>query len=262
MTSNFAFIQAASGLEKFLIGSKSPGVLKDSNVAQISAAFYYEAQVLAKLETSKAFKNKFQNVIFKQIDKDFGEYIDSQARTKPKTLHHVYEWNEVGNKSSRLFKLKNLSGDGLSFKINYNFELSKKSVPNNISKKKYVFANKAKIMEAGTPVTITPRLAKRLVFEINGIVTFMPNGASVVVKNPGGKPQRNAFTLSYSRFFSGRLVNESIKKSGFQQIFNQEIAKALKVPAQIKKIQYSFSANAIRSQADAALELSFGGSML
>ncbi len=59
----------------------------------------------------------------------------------------------------------------------------------------------------------------------------------------------------------GRLVNESIKRSGFQKIFNSSVTKALSVPSNIKKVQYSFSPNLIRSQADAALAASFGGAM-
>jgi len=39
------------------------------------------------------------------------------------------------------------------------------------------------------------------------------------------------------------------------------MTKALAVPSNIKKVQYSFSPNTIRSQADAALTLSFGGAM-
>ena len=60
--------------------------LKDSNVAQISAAIYYQAKVVSKLTTNKTFQSKFQKVIFDQIQKDFGEYVDSLARTKPKSL--------------------------------------------------------------------------------------------------------------------------------------------------------------------------------
>jgi hypothetical protein len=35
----------------------------------------------------------------------------------------------------------------------------------------------------------------------------------------------------------------------------------LGVPSNIKRVQYSFSANTIRSQADSALSLAFGGAM-
>jgi hypothetical protein len=67
--------------------------------------------------------------------------------------------------------------------------------------------------------------------------------------------------LYYSRFFSGELVNNSIKKSGFQKMFNSSISKALGVPSNIKRVQYSFSPNYIRSQADMALTQAFGGSL-
>jgi len=104
LDSSVLLIQAASGLEKLMYGTKG-GVLKDSTVAQISAFIYYEAQVVAKLTNNKAFQNKFKTVIFDQIDKDFGDYIDAQSRVKPKQLHHVYEWDKIGTKEARLFKL-------------------------------------------------------------------------------------------------------------------------------------------------------------
>ena len=64
--------------------------LKETTVAQISAALYYQSNVIAKLIKNQGFRNKFQSMIYDQIDRDFGDYIDSQARTKPKSLHHVY----------------------------------------------------------------------------------------------------------------------------------------------------------------------------
>lgn len=262
MASSAMLIQTASGLERLMVGSNATGIMKDSNVAQISAALYYQANVLARLESSRTFKNKFQSVIYNQIDSDFAEYIDAQARVKPKSFHHVYEWKKAGNRNSRLFKLNKIDGQGISFKIDYEFKISKSVVPNKISTKRYIFANKASIMEAGMPIKITPRLSKRLVFEIDGILVFMPQGASVTVKRPGGNPVKNSFTLAYAHFFSGQLVNESIKRSGFQKIFNSSMAKALKLPSDIKRIKYSFSANKIRSQAAAELEASFGGAML
>jgi hypothetical protein len=51
----------------------------------------------------------------------------------------------------------------------------------------------------------------------------------------------------------------SIKKSGFQQIFNSSLTKAMKVPGDVRKVKYSFSPNALRTQADSAVELAFGG---
>lgn len=253
-------IQAASGLERMMHANQK-GVLKDSTVAQISAYVYYEAAIISRLTTNKSFQNAFGKMMFDQINLDFGNYIDALARNKPKSLHHVYEWKKSGNKTARLFKLNKVAQTGLSFKIDFDLLPSKSMVPASGGRSKYMFANKASIMEQGNPLVIRPKNAERLVFQIDDETIFMPKGASVTVKHPGGSAARNQFTLAHSRFFSGNLVNDSIKRSGFQKLFNSSITKALRVPSNIKKVQYSFSANTIRSEADSALTLSFGGAM-
>jgi len=262
LDSSVALLQTASGLERLMAGSV-PGIIKDSTVAQVSAFLYYEAAVISKLTTNAEFKNLFKTTIFNQIEKDFGQYVDAQARVKPKSLHHVYEWNKTGNPTARLFNLYLIDSEGLSFRIGRDFKISKSAVPskNKKQKKRYVFANKASVMEEGIPIVIRPRSAERLVFELDGATVFMPKGTSVTVKRPGGKAATNQFALTYGRFFGGQLVNSSIKSSGFQRIFNAKIARALNVPTNIKKVQYSFSAGKIRVQADAALSSSFGGSL-
>ena len=253
-------IQAASGLERMMYANQK-GVLKDSTVAQISAYVYYEAAVISKLTTNKSFQNAFGKMMFDQINTDFGNYIDALARSKPKSLHHVYEWKKSGNKTARLFKLNKTEQVGLSFGVNYEFLPSKSMVPSSNGRRRHVFANKASIMEKGNPLVIRPKNAERLVFQIDDETIFMPKGASVTVKRPGGSGARNQFTLAHSRFFSGRLVSDSIKKSGFQRLFNSSMTKALGVPSDIKRVKYSFSANTIRAQADSALTLSFGGAL-
>lgn len=253
-------IQAASGLERMMY-SNQKGPLKDSTVAQISAYVYYEAAVMSKLTTNRSFQNAFSKLIFDQINIDFGNYIDALARSKPKSLHHVYEWKKTGNKTARLFRLNKTVQTGLSFGINYQFLPSKTMVPASNGKRRHMFINKASVMEKGEPLVIRPKNSERLVFEIDGETVFMPKGASVTVRRPGGSAARSQFTLAHSRFFSGNLVNDSIKRSGFQRLFNSSITKALGVPSNIKRVQYSFSANTIRSQADSALTLAFGGAM-
>lgn len=245
------------------MAGSAPGVITDSTIAQVSAFLYYQSSVLSKLTRNAEFANLFKKTIFNQIDKDFGQYMDAQARSKPKALHHVYEWNKIGSPEHRLFNLTLVDQSGLSFRVSRDFKLSKASVPskNKKQRKKYVFAKKASIMEAGMPVVIRPSSAERLVFELDGRTVFMPKGSSVVVKRPGGKAATNQFSLSYGRFFGGQLVNASIKASGFQRIFNSSISKALSVPANIKKVQYSFTPGKIRVQADAALRASFGGAV-
>jgi hypothetical protein len=253
-------VQAASGLERLMVG-QSDGPLKDSTVAQISAYVYYTSEVISKLTTNKPFQNKFSKTLFDQLQVDFGAYIDAQARIKPKSLHHVYEWKRAGDMNARLFKLNKISQDGLSFKLDYQLTSSRSLVPTSTGKRRHVFANKASVMEAGMPLVISPRAAERLVFEMNGMTVFMPKGASVTVKRPGGPGVKNQFGLAYSIFFSGQLVSSSIKKSGFQKIFNSGMTKALKLPANIKTVQYKFSPNSIKLQADANLAAAFGGAL-
>ena len=186
-------VQAASGLERLMVGQAN-GPLKDSTVAQISAYVYYTSQVISKLTTSKAFQNKFSKTLFDQIQADFGAYVDAQARVKPRSLHHVYEWKRTGEMNARLFKLKKISQDGLSFKLDYQLLPSKSMVPTSKGKHRHVFASKASVMEAGRPVVIAPRHSERLVFESDGITVFMPKGASVTVIPSDSKARSNCST--------------------------------------------------------------------
>ncbi len=258
MDSSTALVQAASGLQRLMAGSQ-PGVLKDSTVAQISALLYYQSSVVAKLTKNKAFINKFNKTIYDQIEIDFGLYMDAKARTQPKQYHHLYEWKKVGDKSKRLFELNKIPSEGLGFKIGYSFKQSKSLVPTKKGKHRHVFANKAIVMEEGNPVVIRPRNSERLVFDVNGYTVFMPKGKSVTVAKPGGAGTKNSFVISYSYFFKSRLVNESIKKSKFQNVFSTAMTKALKAPGQVKKIQYKFAPNTLDIQADQALTMAFGG---
>lgn len=258
MDSSTLLIQAASGLERFMTGTKTTS-LKDSTVAQISAAVFYQSNVMAKLVSDKDVQRKFTKVIFEQIEKDFGAYIDSQARSKPKQLHHVYEWKKIGNPSARLFNLKMIDENGFSLRFTYEYKDSKSFVPNNISKRRHVFKNKASIMESGIPLIIAPRAAERLVFESSlGGITFMPKGASVTVRKPGGVAVKQSFETYYKIFFKGNLANLSIKRSGFQKIFGAATAKAMGLPTSIKKVSYSFSPNTVRSQAELAVRSAIG----
>jgi hypothetical protein len=252
-------LQAASGLVNLMAGKPVDGAIKDSTVAQISAAVFYKTNVLAKLTSNVAFQKAFSKTIFTQINQDFGDYIDAKARTSPRSLHHVYEWKRTGDKSARLFRLKKIEESGLSFKINYEFLDSTSFVPSESSKNRHVFVKKASIMESGKTVVIKPRHAERLVFNIEGDVIFMPKGASVTVNKPGGVATKNSFISSYKHFFTGQLVNMSIKKSGFQRLFNSAMTKALSTPVQIKTVKYKFSPNSIASEAEAALVAAFSG---
>lgn len=252
MESKFLLVQAASGLERLMAGSKG-SVLQDSLVAQISAAIYYKSHAVIALTESEKIKSSFRKIIFQQINEDFGLFMDAQARTKPKTYHHVYEWKKAGSPEARLFKINTLQSEGFSLRIGYSFKPSTSLVPSSNSNRRHVFAQKAAVMEAGRPLVIAPRYAERLIFETkNGYTVYMPKGESVTVNRPGGNYVVGSFEAAYKMFFKGNLVNLSIKKSGFQKIFTAAALKTLSVPSDIKRVKYSFSANAVRSMAYAA----------
>ena len=82
MDSSQALVQASSRLTSTMSVPKG-SVLQTNMVAQISALLYYKASVISKLTTNNNFQQAFSRVIFQQIEKDFGEYIDSLARSKP-----------------------------------------------------------------------------------------------------------------------------------------------------------------------------------
>lgn len=259
MESNFLMAGFASGLERMMSKAPTSGNITESITAQISAAIYYKAAVLDKLESHPGFKNKFSTIIFNQIEKEFGEYIDSKSRVSPRSLHHVYEWKRIGKKDARLFKLNKINTEGLSFKISTEFLPSKSMVPTGRGKHRHVFVQKASVMESGNPVTISPKYSERIVFEIDGRVVFMPKGASVIVKKPGGAGTTNQFYLATNQYFRGNMVNIAIKNSGFQKIFTMSLKNALNVPSDIKTVKYKFTPNVVRSQADLALNSAFGG---
>ena len=259
MASEVMALQAASGLVKLMAGQPVSGVLKDSTVAQISAAIFYKTNVMAKLTSNVAFQRSFNNIIFNQIENDLGAYIDSKATVSPRSLHHVYEWGQAGIKEARLFKLNRIADMGLGFTLNYELKDSKSFVPAKGSRNRHVFVKKAEVMEQGKTVVITPRSSERLVFELDGETVFMPKGQSVTVTKPGGVAKKNSFLFAYKHFFTGNLVNMSIKKSGFQRLFNSAMTRALDTPVNIKRVQYKFSPNSVASQADAALLAAFSG---
>lgn len=258
MASEAILLQAASGLTRLMAGKDSTGAIKDSTVAQISAAIYYHANVIAQLPTSKSFQKDFRTTVFNSIEKEFGEYVDAKARIEPSSLHHVYEWKRVGDPQARLFKLVIRDPVGLSFKIGYDFKISKTAVPSNFDGSRHVFRLKASVMEEGRPLVIAPKKAERLVFEIRGSTVFMPKGKSVTIRSAGGGKTTSRFQIAHAQFFRGQMVNNAIKKSGFQGMFNLKMKKAMRLPADIRTVKYSFSANTINMQAKAALDAAFG----
>lgn len=123
-----------------------------------------------------------------------GNYIDSNARMNPESLHHVYEWNRVGDERARLFDF-NVNATKYSITFTGKFLLSK-SVSENSTEP---FVNKAEIMENRIAITVSPKNSTVLAFENNGEMVFTPN--SVYIAHPGGDAVAHSFGRVVDSFF-------------------------------------------------------------
>jgi hypothetical protein len=159
------------------------------------------------LEGVQSGKREFLDGIGKDSIQLMMQFIDSNARVNPDMLHHVYEWNQTGSPSGRLFDINyTVSNLGLSFLSTFSQSTSVKngsSVP---------FYDKARIMEEGIPVRIVPKLAQALAFEENGEMIFTKN--PVTVRNPGGDYVAGSFERTIDEFILKYFKQSFLRASG------------------------------------------------
>lgn len=122
------------------------------------------------------------------------KYIDSQSRMHPEILHHVYEWNMVGQENGRLFEFSSTLNNK-SIRIDGKF-LPSKSISDTSTEP---FTNKAYIMENAIAIEISPRNSNVLVFEDSGETVFSAN--TIYVEHPGGSHVENGFGDTVNNFF-------------------------------------------------------------
>lgn len=152
-------------------------------------------------------KKIFLDNLGKGLIMSLAQYIDVQAKANPKALHHVYEWNQTGSPSARLFDLRyTVSKIGLS--INSTFRQSR-SVSEDMTTP---FYDKARIMENGIPVTIRPTKSQALKF--NG-----PNGEvftrrPIKIENPGGDDAYKGFESVFDEFMLRYFKQSFLRASG------------------------------------------------
>jgi hypothetical protein len=152
-------------------------------------------------------KSKFLNNLGSGVIETLAAYIDVSARGNPNALHHVYEWYKTGSPEARLFDLQyTVNNRGLS--INSSFRQSRTLKEDSNTP----FYNKARIMEEGIPVTITPKKSSVLVFEEGGNTIFTKN--SVTVRNPGGEYVQGSFENIMDEFMLKYFKQSFIRSSG------------------------------------------------
>jgi hypothetical protein len=171
------------------------------------------------------------------------QYIDAMARGDQAALHHVYEWYQTGSPAGRLFDLGyTVSNAGLSLKSSFR---QSNTVAENSTEP---FYNKARIMENGIAVTISPK-RKAIVFEEGGETIFVSR--PITVNNPGGTAVEGSYERVFDSFFKNYFTQAFLKASGLFEyiskpvLYKKNIAAGSKGGRQVgKKVGYTWIANA------------------
>lgn len=161
------------------------------------------------LDGVQSGKNAFLNNLGRSTVEALKDFIDSMARVDHEMLHHVYEWNQTGNPSARLFEIGySVANGGLS--INSTLTQSKIAAAGATRP----FYNKASIMENGVPITIKPR-KKALRFEVDGETVFTKR--PVTITNPGGREVQGGFEQTMNTFFNSYFSQAFLERSGINK---------------------------------------------
>lgn len=155
------------------------------------------------------------------------QYVDAMARLDREALHHVYEWYQEGVPSSRLFDFSySASAGGLSLDGTFRQSNTASTGANK------PFYDKARIMELGIPVTITPSAGGALRFNAGGQEVFTKN--AVRVNNPGGDDVQGSFERVFDNFMKNYFKQSFLKASGLwdylknPQIYKTNFAQGVK----------------------------------
>lgn len=218
----------------------------------IARQVFYTLNILDEIydrdESTKKISRKLMNV----IGENFSQYIDARAATEPKRLHHVYEFNGVGNRSDRLFKFK-VTTQRFNARGTVNFLKAK--IPNNDG---YLFQDKAMVFERGNAVQVFPINGDRLVFPrrnkdgkpiiLNGEQQFV-YAKKTVIKNPGGKLTSGEMDRRIKAYWQSGMAGKIIKDTN---LLNQLLREA-RGPAP-KKANSKTTKAAAKSKGQAAVK--------
>lgn len=175
------------------------------------------------LDGTKAGKILFFRNLGAEVKNILEEFIDSNASVSPQTLHHMYEWNQVGSASGRLFTINAVAnGYGVNFTASFN---QSQTIKNG---SRVPFYDKARIIEFGIPVVIKAKTSNVLAFEDNGETIFTPG--PVNVPNPGGAEAQGGFEKTFNMFFSRYLSQAFLRSTGIAAYLEKPIVYKSNLP--------------------------------
>ena len=215
------------------------------NILNINNELTLKTRGIAALKEADVMQ-AYGDAVFVLAGKAFVKSINIAAKGNPKKFHHVYEWNSVGQLTSRLFILYKQANVGGKLVIKPVFFESKKPVPINpalrqpgrsgrVVSKQSIFKDKAFVMETGKPIIYRTR--RSLPITDNGSAKFVAAGTLIRNYRPGGKEVKGSF----ERFFQEWFATEAqtvINISGINKSISNTAANVLKNkgagPAQVK----------------------------
>jgi virulence-associated protein VagC len=169
------------------------------------------------LEGVQRGKYGMLNNVGASVSQLLGEFVDSNARSNPQMLQHMYEWYHSGQRSERLFDIHfMLMRNGVAF--DYSFRQSQSIKVGS----KVAFFDKAEIMEEGRKIVIKPRNKDFLSFDVDGeqVYTSKP----VEVATPGGTYATGSFDKTVESFFSTYLTQTFLEVSGLRDYISNPIS--------------------------------------
>jgi hypothetical protein len=195
------------------------------------------------LEGAQSGKKVMLDNLGKGTIEALGQYIDAMAKGDQYAMHHVYEWYQTGSPAARLFDLNyTISNSGLSLKSSFR---QSTTVSEDSTEP---FYDKARIMENGIPVTISPK-RKALVFEEGGDTIFVSK--PITINNPGGAAVEGAYQRTFDLFFTSYFTQAFLKSSGLFDYIKKPVLYKKNVAAGAKggrgvgkKVGYTWIANA------------------
>jgi hypothetical protein len=136
----------------------------------------------------------------------FYRYVDLAAQTDPASLHHVYEWNRVGDPSARLFTITPVASP---FSIRFTGSFLPSASTSDTSDTPFV--DKANVMENSIDVTISPNDGGVLAFEgDDGEMVFTTE--DIYIANPGGDAVAGSFGRVVEEFFGSYLSQGVLRR--------------------------------------------------
>ena len=195
------------------------------------------------LEGAQSGKKAMLDNLGKGTIEALGQYVDAMARGDQYAMHHVYEWYQTGSPAARLFDLNyTVSNAGLSLKSSFR---QSTTVSEDSTEP---FYDKARIMEQGIPVTISPK-RKALVFEEGGETIFVSR--PITINNPGGTAVEGSYERVFDSFFKNYFTQAFLKSSGLFEyiskpvLYKKNVLSGSKGGRSVgKKVGYTWIANA------------------